>query len=408
MALAGFSRMGSLANRMLRRRPLAPLAVSRADGSGAAVKPPTQSRAPMGTMFSPVQRFGVPSSAMVRALQPKPAAPAAAPAPAPRPSTPGAPAAAPLPAPNIAPKARPTLPGPGGTGRGDFGPGGNIFDAPDPGRGTIGPGGFVPHQAGTLAGVQIGGTRTEPTYTRPGTPGAPAAAPATPPFAANISDITGQERPQAITPGQSVTQPLQEQAQAAASRALESPSPFDDELFKQEVARGREAFGGDIAERGLDYSTIAPTLFAERVINPLLSERARGIAGAREQALRGAQDVIGQRTGLEAQGRGELRGERGYTDELRERARRNEIERYQLEEGQFQGTLQQALASGDPSRALAALQSAAYGMGQPAQAYGQQAEQSGAGLQDLAELFMNQFYGNRGQPEQRGNRTQSQ
>lgn len=360
--------MGSLANRMLRRRPLAPLAVSRADGSGAAVKPPTQSRAPMGTMFSPVQRFGVPSSAMVRALQPKPAAaPAAAPA---APATPPAPAIAPA-----------TQPAGGGMASNmqfkGWGPGGPP---------TYGPG--DPRAAGQ--------------------PGAPAAPPPGQPFAAQISDITGQERPERIAPGQSVTNPLQEQAQAAASRALANPSPFDDELFKQEVERGREAIGGDIAERGLDYSTIAPQIFSSRVLQPLLSERARGIAGAREQALRGAQDVIGQRTGLEAQGRGELRGERGYTDELRERARRNEIERYQLEEGQFQGTLQQALASGDPSRALAALQSAAYGMGQPASAYGQQAEQSGAGLQDLAELFMNQFYGNRGQPEQRGNRTQSQ
>lgn len=372
MALA-LPRVGSF----IKRRPLAPLAISRADGTSAAVKPPTQSRSPFGTLMSPVQQLrpgAVPSSTLLQGFQrrlPKPPAAGAAPQPAGAPAAPAAPAPA----------------------------------------------------ANPLSQLQTGGTRTEPTINgRPvGAPApaptafqrvaaqqpvlqAPAAPPAAAPaapvapgrFAEETRDIQGTERPQAISPGQSATQPLQEQAQAAAARALENPSPFDDDLFKQEVGRAREAFGGDIAERGLDYSTIAPTLFAERVLNPMLSERARGIAEARRSALAGAQDVIGQRTGLEAQGRGELRGERGYVDQLREQARRNEIERYQLGESQFQTTLQQALASGDPSRALAALQSAAYGMGGPAAQYGAQAEATGGGLQDLAELFLNQFYGNQG------------
>lgn len=231
-------------------------------------------------------------------------------------------------------------------------------------------------------------------------PPAPAPAPAPGgapnPFAAGISDITGEERPQAITPGASATQPLQDQAQAAASRALENPSAYDDSIFKADVARGRESLDADLANRGLDYSTLAPQLFSDRVLSPLLSERARTISADRQRALEGATSVIGQRTGLEAQGRGELRGERGYTDTLREQARQNELQRRALQESSFQTTLQQALASGDPSRALAALQSAAYGMGQPAAAYGEQAQQTGAGLGELAQQFIQQFYGNRG------------
>lgn len=252
----------------------------------------------------------------------------------------------------------------------------------------------------------VGGPSIAPTVPpqdliAPTAPSAPAPPPAQPgsgtqAYGATIRDITGGERPQAITPSGSVTDPLQERAQAEAMRALENPSAFDDDLFKAEVSRARESFDADIANRGLDYSTIAPQLFGERVLNPLLSERARTISADRARALQGAQGVIGQRAGLEGMGREELRGERSYTDSLREQARRNAIEEYQLGEGQFQQTLQQALASGDPSRALAALQSAAYGMGSPAAAYGDQAEQSGAGLQDLAQLFIEQFYGNKG------------
>lgn len=211
-------------------------------------------------------------------------------------------------------------------------------------------------------------------------------------FGQVVRDIQGNERPQQILPGQSATQGLQESAQAAAQRALNNPSPFDDALFKQEVERGREALNADLADRGLSYSTIGSELFGTRVLNPLLSERARGIADARRQALEGAQNVIGQRAGLEAQGRGELRGERGYLDTLREQARRNAIEQYGLQESQLQTTLAQALASGDPSRALAALQSAAYGMTNPALQYGRQAEQTGQSLQDLAQLFGQTFF----------------
>lgn len=334
--------MGTLASSLLKRRPLAPLAVSKPTGATTAVPPPTQTRVPLGTMFRAPQLLGtVPSSSVIKSLQPKPAvAPAAAPAPAA-----GTPAPV-VPPPSIAPPA-PAAP-------------------PAPPRPAIAP----PAQP--------------PTGGQPGQ------------FGAQISDITGAERPQAINPGASVTDPLQQQTQDAASRALANPSAYDDDLFKQEVARGRESLDADISSRGLDYSTIAPQLFSDRVLNPLLSERARTISADRARALEGAQSVVGQRAGLEAQGRGELRGERGYTDSLREQARQNEIQRYQLGEGQFQQTLQQALASGDPSKALAALQSAAYGMGGPASAYGQQAEQTGSSLQDLAQSFIEQFYGNQG------------
>jgi hypothetical protein len=355
MALAyptsGFGGMANTALSMLRRRPLAPLAVSTAAGQTSAVPPPTQSRVPTGTIFSRVQQMvqNRPTSSfptLFKSLQQRaPTAPAPAPATAPKP------AAAQPPAPNIAPP------------------------APQP------PAANVP--APNVA---------------PAAPPPSAPAPQPPPgqFGEVVRDIQGNERPQQILPGQSATAPLQDRAQQEAMRALESPSPYDDQLFQQEVQRARGSFDADIASRGLDYSSIAPQEFSRQVLNPLLSERARTISEARRNALAGAQSVIGQRTGLEQGGREELRGERGYTDTLREQARRNAIDQYQLGESQFQQTLQQALASGDPSRALAALQSAAYGMGGPAAAYGQQAEQSGAGLQELAQSFIEQFYGNRG------------
>lgn len=351
LALPG-STMTTLASSLLRRRPLAPLAVSSPTGTTTAVPPPTTSRVPTGTMFGAPQQFGVPSSTMVSRLQqamPKPAVAPAAP-------VPGATALAPGAMPVLRPAVQPP----------SIAPPAPAAPPPAPPRPAIQP----PVQP--------------PTGGQPGQ------------FGAQISDITGQERPQAINPGASVTDPLQQQTQDAASRALANPSAYDDTLFKQEVARGRESLDADISNRGLDYSTIAPQLFSDRVLSPLLSERARSISADRQRALEGAQGVISQRTGLEAQGRGELRGERGYTDQLREQARQNEIQRYQLGESQFQTTLQQALASGDPSRALAALQSAAYGMGGPAQAYGQQADQTGSSLQDLAQSFIEQFYGNRG------------
>ena len=356
MALAypgtGFGGMASTALSMLRRRPLAPLAVSTANGQTGAVPPPTQSRTPTGTIFSRLQPILQQPNRMptlFQNLQRRAPTPAPAPAAAPKPAAP--------PAPNIAPAAPP-------------------------------PAAAVPPPAGGAPGTpNIAPTVPQPPASAPAPAGQPGQ------FGEVVRDIQGNERPQQILPGQSATAPLQDRAQQEAMRALESPSPYDDQLFQQEVDRARQSFNADIAERGLDYSSIAPQEFSRTVLNPMLSERARGISEARRNALAGAQSVIGQRTGLEEGGRAELRGERGYTDTLRERARQNAIEQYQLGEGQFQQTLQQALASGDPSRALAALQSAAYGMGQPAAAYGQQAEQSGAGLQELAQSFIEQFYG---------------
>lgn len=349
MALALSSPMTTLASSLLRRRPLAPLAVSSPTGTTTAVPPPTTSRVPAGTMFGAPQQFGVPSSTMVSALR----------------ST--------MPRPAVAPTAQPVAPAPGGM---------PVSRAMPPAPAIAPPAPAAPPPAPPRPAIAP--PAQPPTGGQPGQ------------FGANISDITGAERPQAINPGASVTDPLQQQTQDEASRALANPSAYDDTLFQQEVSRGRESLDADIASRGLDYSTIAPQLFSSRVLQPLLSERARTISADRQRAQEVAQGVIGQRTGLEAQGRGELRGERGYTDTLRERARQNEIERYQLGEGQFQTTLQQALASGDPSRALAALQSAAYGMGGPASAYGAQAEATGSSLQDLAQSFIEQFYGNRG------------
>lgn len=316
MALALSSFYTSPMQTALRRRPLAPLAVSSPTGATSAVAAPTTSRIPTGTTY--LRPFSIPTSQQLAAARP------------PTPTLQPAPAAPPKPM--IAPTPPPSAPA-----------------APPP---------------------------------APPPPIAP------PPTAAGATtaNLQGNEAPFRVTPGQSATQGLQDSAVGAAQRALDNPSPYDDQLFKQEVARGSEALNADLSNRGLDYSSIAGDLFSSRVLQPLLSERARSLADARTQALQGAGSVINQRTGLESGQRDELRTERGYTDQLREQARSNAVQQYQLKEGSFQDTLRQALASGDPSKAL-------YALNQAAGAYGDQAAGGNDQLAQLAQMFAQQFYG---------------
>lgn len=336
MAISLPSTFQSITSRL--RRPLAPLAVSSAGGQTSTVAAPTTSRVPTGTTY--LQPGTIPTSSQLKTAS----NPVAAPAPSGQ-WFPFAQAQAKAAQAKAAAQAAAAKP-------------------------------MINPQAPPPAGPMIN-------------PPAPAAPPPTPPPTAPgavTQNLTGQEAPFRVTPGTSATQGLQDSAVTAAQRALDNPSPYDDALFKQEVGRGSEALNADLANRGLDYSSIAGDLFSSRVLQPLLSERARSIGDARSQALAGAQSVVGQRTGLEAGARDELRGERSYSDVLRQQARDNSVQQYQLQEGSFQETLRQALASGDPTKAL-------YALNQAAGQYGDQAAGTNDALAQLAKQFATQFYG---------------
>lgn len=278
-----------------------------------------------------------------------------------------------------------------------------------------------PTRSTVPAGRQLG-TPSTPYITlasqgQPVTRAAPAPAPVVPASssAAQVSAFTGNEAPYTVMPTQpAATQELRSRAQQEAMRALEQPTAFDDELFQgardqalrlldEDFGRQEERLTGDLAARGLDYSSVAAgnlnDLRTERaraggdLLQDLLLRRAETLASGRQQALSGALGVAQSEAGLDSAFREELRGERSYSDFLRTSAREQAIQDFLMEqdlagqsEASFQQLLQQAMAQGDPSRLLAALNSGAAGYASPAAAYGAQAEMTNEQLQQLAEL----------------------
>jgi hypothetical protein len=221
--------------------------------------------------------------------------------------------------------------------------------------------------------------------------------------------ITGDEAPQQVLPQRSeaVSQLLQA-LQSEALRALQQPTAYDDELFKQATGQAQqlldERYGAlqrqleaDLARRGLDYGSTAGQQLADlatqrgrafqEILTPLLRERAQALGQGREAAANIARGLLGFRTGLEAQERGELRGERSYLDALREAAREQALQQFGLGESALQQALSQALGVSDPTALLQTLGSSASGLGNVAGAYGEQAAQGGQQLGDLATLI---------------------
>lgn len=220
-----------------------------------------------------------------------------------------------------------------------------------------------------------GGTMAGPSSGIP-----PAPVPAPPRGAAvgggnNVGTITGNEVPYSVNPTRSADlQGLLGGLTGEAQRQLANPSVYDDELFKsaQRLAEQGldESYGtaqrrleGNLAKRGLNWSSVAAGDLSDLEVSRqragdemrtgLLRDRAASIGSARSAAFNNARGVFGDTAGLEANERGEMRGERGYTDDLRTQARNEAIQELLMDE-QFQGSansewqqyLQQALGFG--------------------------------------------------------------
>lgn len=250
------------------------------------------------------------------------------------------------PAPNVAPKARPDL-GFGGGGGGDFGPGGNTFNAPDPGRGTIGPGGFVPNQPGgarTIIGDQAHAGMTQgggkpPSLTGPGGPYVHNTMPQ------DMQSFSGlpQDGAQSSSGFDPISQgmnqrynehqnpqpfnfswgPMQEQLEAALSGGLQNPSRYDSSLVRDSFNSmdrqlgaqfdvDRQKINEDAARRGLYYSSDVSGRLGDVASNQanarrdiatnLLREQANTFGQDRSSAIGAAMGYGGQQFGNALQG----------------------------------------------------------------------------------------------------------
>lgn len=290
-----------------------------------------------GEPWTPPPNFGtggVPPASTPTATPPTPTGgqplpeeggPQAIPLPAPKPAGPMLP-----PPPTATPQPAPTPP-----------PGGHPLPEPMPMPGT-------PQTPG-------GGSPSTPALPppNPAPGGGPTAATGIPGVA--TAEITGDEKPFGVLPSQSnELQELSGKLQSEATRQLDDPSVYDDELFEQALGQSRRLIDedyetqlnrldADLARRGLGWnsSTYAGNredLAVERgramqdVMTPLLRERAVSIGGARQAAFNNASNLAGFRAGTEREARDEVRGERGYTDNLRRTARDDAIQETMLGE----------------------------------------------------------------------------
>lgn len=179
------------------------------------------------------------------------------------------------------------------------------------------------------------------------------------PAGGDVNAVTGEERPFTVLPGRSEQlQGIIDQMQGLIGETIENPDPFSGELFEglvdeaertlnRRFDRAANDLSAILAERGMDFSTIAGTEFAELVgdrerafqdfLRPLLRERALTAAENRRAALSGAGNLAAFLAALEGGERSELRGERGFLEGLRGQARDQAIQELLLGE-QFAGT----------------------------------------------------------------------
>jgi hypothetical protein len=251
-----------------------------------------------------------------------------------------------------------------------------------------------------------------PTPAIPAAPQAPA--PQAPP-GASIAPVTGNEVPHTVTPQASgELSTLVSRLDREALRQLDQPTVYDDELFaraKETSARGirdnyagaRENLDAELASRGINFSSIAGgrhrDLASEEanelsdLDTNLLRERAGILAQGRSAAFGNATRMAGFREGMERGTRDELRGERGYVDNLRREARSDAIQEDQMAETEYQRMLDAALGYGQAPGVSSALQGAGALYGQGASLYGDRASETNDGLAGLAELAMRFFGG---------------
>jgi len=264
--------------------------------------------------------------------------------------------------------------------------------------------------------IQPVATQTAP-VTQPAAPAPTPAAGSLPaaPAGANVTPINPAQsyRGQTITPVASPQlQQLQGYTQGAAQQVAQGPDrtalaqrAFDlyrqstEPAYQQQLrqvgqraaALGRVGAGLTTSELG-DVATLRNRALAQTGEDLALQASGQTLQDRLAQ-LQGLQGAQAQEYGQEAAGRGELRGERGYTDQLAQEAQQNDINQQMLQD-QFLNS-----ATGRYTSELNTLGDLGYG-GQPGgtllgagQQYGQNASNAYAGVGDL----LQQYFLNRGQ-----------
>jgi hypothetical protein len=134
--------------------------------------------------------------------------------------------------------------------------------------------------------------------------------------------------------------PVQQAMRSETLRRLQNPSPYDDALWQKEVDRAkasseeqwkgrRDALDADLAARGINWSSVAGDKLSDfntargrswdDVLTGFLSDRAKGIGSARDQAFNAGST------------------ERNYYDKLRQDAIGNQFDVTRLAEALRQG-----------------------------------------------------------------------
>jgi hypothetical protein len=223
--------------------------------------------------------------------------------------------------------------------------------------------------------------------------------------------------------------------QSEAYRQLDQPTVWDDELaggIKAAGARGINAnfdeadtaLDGELAERGINYSTIAGGRIMDLkrsraaalgdLDTSIMRERANALAAGRSAAFGNASRVYGdtdasgrndrdelrtERSWNDSTGRAdrtEQRGERAYTDGLRREARSDAMEGALYDEQfgrtndqDFQDLIGRIFAGGSSAggAGVGAIAQAGGTYGSAAGRYGDSADQADQGLGDIGELL---------------------
>ena len=411
MALFGSPLIGSAITAAgIRTRPK-PVTVQSPTGPTVAVPPPTNTAIPTGTQLAAPVPMPTPRPAPVNYTPygglnnqptlglnpPQPSQPRTAPAPgspligaATTALNPPPAPAAPVPSPVRAPMPAVTQAAGGGTTLTPPVPSvlkmAPPVGAPAPGTGTLTMDGVITEMARNFQPPQ-------PNILPP-KPGVTGAAAAPPPIPPGTQAITGDEGYYRVNPERDAgMQQLLDRLVTESNRGLDQPTVYDDDLFKQSLELGRQSLDADLARRGITQSTAGSELFSTRVLNPLLRERAQALSSGREAATRNAMATALARQNVGTAERAEQRGERGYLDELRGRARAESIEDLNLEEAagarresEFQSLLNQALGAGFGSAPLSGFGSAAYGYGDV-----------GGDLNSQLQALLQQIFGQSGQ-----------
>lgn len=221
---------------------------------------------------------------------------------------------------------------------------------------------------------------------------------------AGTTAVSGGEVPYHIGTGPSQgSSDMLSRLATEAGRQLDQPTVYDDPLAAQIKAgqtaginanydRAKQGLDASLADRGINYSTIAGGNIMDletaragalsEVDTNIARERANTLAAGRSSAFNNARGVYGDQSGADIVQRANQVGERGYTDQLRNKAQSDAVAGDQ----NFQTLLDRVYGLGNAGQGTAA---GIYG-GQADQAYGSAATDQ-AGLSELAQLAAQYF-----------------